>query len=80
MKHLLQKIISGAGYKRHLSFASVYYIGDVREQTTTDVNVGKKVVKDDVHACVLRIFFLLFAQLCECQINDIIGLAIHNNS
>ena len=29
----------------------------VREQTTTDVNIGEKVAKDDVCACVLRIFF-----------------------
>ena len=38
-------------------FAFVLFV--VREQTTTDVNIGQKVAKDGVHVCVLR-FFLFF--------------------
>ena len=42
------------------------------------MNIGRKVAKDGVHACVLRIFFrfaLVRAQLCKCFLRNDIAVA-----
>ena len=66
------EIIKRSSISKPLSCVLASIVFFVREQTTTDVNIGEKVAKDGVHACVLRIFFLCIAQLCICLCSSLL--------